>query len=325
MDDNESNDITEQVGALREVTPDVAYMQTLIVNLYFVGEPGGGDRSWVLIDTGMPGSAARIAKAAAQRFGEGARPAAIILTHGHFDHVGNVEDLAARWDAPVYAHELELPYLTGRSDYPPPDPTVGGGVMAMMSWLFPKSGVDLGDRVMPLPADGSVPGLAGWRWIHTPGHTSGHISLFRDGDRALIAGDAFVTVKQESALAVMTQRQEVHGPPSYFTTDWRAARRSVEQLAALRPFVVATGHGIPMRGERMQQELGALAREFEKVAVPAHGRYVEQPAVANEGGVVLIPPPVSGPAPKLLLGLGIAALAGMAIASLIRRGDDPRA
>ena len=42
--------------------------------------------------------------------------------------------------------------------------------------------------------------MPGWRWVHTPGHTAGHVSLFRDADRTLIAGDAFVTTKQESAL-----------------------------------------------------------------------------------------------------------------------------
>ena len=66
-------------------------------------------------------------------FGHGNRPAAILLTHGHFDHVGALKTLAEEWDVPVYAHTLELPYLTGRSSYPPPDPSVGGGAMAAMS------------------------------------------------------------------------------------------------------------------------------------------------------------------------------------------------
>ena len=53
-------------------------------------------------------------------------PAAVLLTHGHFDHVGALKELADQWDAPIYAHGLEHPYLDGRSSYPPPDPTVGG-------------------------------------------------------------------------------------------------------------------------------------------------------------------------------------------------------
>ena len=77
---------------------------------------------------------------------------------------------------------------------------------------------------------GNGRGLPGWRVIETPGHSPGHVSLFRESDGVLIAGDAFVTTKQESLLAVMTQRQELRGPPMYFTCDWDAARESVQKL-----------------------------------------------------------------------------------------------
>src|SRR3712207_7159986 len=49
-----------------------------------------------------------------------------------FDHVGVLETLAAEWDVPVVAHELEAPYLTGQASYPPPDPSVGGGLVARL-------------------------------------------------------------------------------------------------------------------------------------------------------------------------------------------------
>ena len=97
--------------------------------------------------------------------------------------------------------------------------------------------------------------MPGWRSLHTPGHTPGHVSFWRDADRALIVGDAFITTGQESAYEVAVQEPEMHGPPMYFTTDWEAARRSVEQLAALEPDLVVTGHGRPMQGEAMRQAL----------------------------------------------------------------------
>jgi len=118
-----------------------------------------------------------------------------------------------------------------------------------------------------------VPPMPGWGWIHTPGHTDGHVSLFRDRDRLLIAGDAFVTTGQESLYAVMTQVEEVHGPPAYFTPDRTAARSSVETLAASEPAIAATGHSTPMRGEALREGLAALVRDFDDSAVPDHGRY----------------------------------------------------
>jgi glyoxylase-like metal-dependent hydrolase (beta-lactamase superfamily II) len=297
------------------VSTDVAYVKTVFVNLFLYGRRGAPNGSWVLIDAGIPGSAPWILGAAEERFGPGSRPAAIILTHGHFDHVGALHALLEKWDVPVYAHRLELPYLTGQSSYPPPDPTVGGGAMTAMSRFYPRGPFNFEGQIQRLPADGSVPGMSGWRWIHTPGHSPGHVALFRDSDRTLIAGDAFVTTKQESAIAALTYRPEIHGPPAYFTPDWGAARRSVEELAALRPLRVATGHGPPMEGNKMLQSLQRLAREFDHLAVPRRGRYVRDPAVMDENGLVAVPPAAPDPLPRILIGVGLALLAG----AMVRR------
>jgi glyoxylase-like metal-dependent hydrolase (beta-lactamase superfamily II) len=92
----------------------------------------------------------------------------------------------------------------------------------------------------------------------------------------LIAGDAFITTRQESAYAVALQRPEIHGPPLYYTPDWENARKSVERLAALDPDLVVTGHGPALRGAEMREGLHALARDFDRIAVPEQGRYVDQ-------------------------------------------------
>ena len=113
----------------QEICPELAYRRLAIVNIAFFGRSGAGDRGWVLVDAGVIGTTSLIIEAAEARFGPNSRPAAIIMTHGHFDHVGGLEELAEKWDVAVYAHELEHPYLNGSATYTPPDPPVGGGVM----------------------------------------------------------------------------------------------------------------------------------------------------------------------------------------------------
>jgi glyoxylase-like metal-dependent hydrolase (beta-lactamase superfamily II) len=254
-------------GEGRPVLGDIYCLTVQIVNVYFVGPPEQVD-DWVLVDAGMPRSENAIIKAVRMRFGHDAHPRAIVLTHGHFDHVGAVVELAERWQVPVYVHAEEMPFITGQQAYPGPDPTAGGGLVTQLSWLFPNKPVDLGDRVRVLPEDGSVPDLSGWRWVHTPGHTPGHISLFREDDRALIAGDAFVTVQQESLCKVFTQKQEISGPPRYFTSDWTAAHESVKKLAALEPHIAMTGHGSAMAGDALTAGLRDLAANFKRRAMP---------------------------------------------------------
>lgn len=258
----------------------------LFVNYYFIQDQN--TQAWALVDAGLKWSAPRIKATATELFGN-KPPVCIILTHGHFDHVGSLATLASYWNVPIYAHPLELPFLTGRSSYPPADPTVGGGMMATMSWMYPLGPIDVHDHITALPLDNSIPGFGGWKYIHTPGHSPGHISLFRESDKTLIAGDAFVTTKAESALYALSYRKHLSGPPKYLTCNWASAKISILKLAALDPEIVATGHGHPMYGEEMRNALHRLARRFDELAQPSSGRYVNEPAVTDETGVLYLP------------------------------------
>src|SRR5687768_8635473 len=117
-------------GNGREVTADIFCQTIQIVNVCFIGHSEKED--WVLVDAGMPKSANAIISAAEQRFGVNSRPKGIVLTHGHFDHVGAIIELIQHWNVPVYAHELELPFLTGKQRYSAHDPTVEGGLVAKL-------------------------------------------------------------------------------------------------------------------------------------------------------------------------------------------------
>lgn len=292
-----------------DVTDDVRGMKTLFVNLFFVGKPGSGN-PWVLVDAGLMGYASQIRQRAEELYGPNNPPQAIVLTHGHADHTGSLETLLKTWDVPVYAHKLERPYLSGQSEYPPQDPGIGGGLMAYMSWIFPAGPIDISQHLRTIPDNGTIPELPDWRVIHTPGHAPGHISLFRDSDRTLIAGDAFVTTNQNAALAIATQKVELHGPPAYFTYDWDAAEESVNLLARLNPAAVGTGHGQSIRGLNLQLELSRLVHNFKERSIPSKGRYVREPAVTDEHGIVSMPTPTSL---YVARGLGFGVLAGLAI------------
>jgi glyoxylase-like metal-dependent hydrolase (beta-lactamase superfamily II) len=106
----------------------------------------------------------------------------------------------------------------------------------------------LGASVRPLPDDGSIPGLEGWRWIPTPGHTPGHVALVRDLDQVVISGDALLTLRVNAAAGLLWGGQGLSGPPWYTTWDRDAARDSIRGLAGLAPSVLAAGHGHPLAG-----------------------------------------------------------------------------
>jgi len=260
-----------------------------MVNVYLARDRDAA--GWVLIDAGLPGF-----KGAIRQFVQsvaGRPPRAIVLTHGHFDHVGALPGLAREWGVPIYAHPLELPFVTGEAKYPPPNPLAGGS-QSLLSPLYSRGPYDFGKLVNALPPGGEVPWLTEWRWIATPGHTPGHVSLVRDQDRVIVAGDAVVTTRQESTVNVMLQRKVVSRPPAYFTPDWDSAEQSVRTIAALEPEVLATGHGHPMRGPEMRRELHDLADHFEE----------EIPAIRESPAIV---------APALLAAMGVGAAVGMGL------------
>ena len=100
-------------GAGFKAADGVYGLTVQIANVYFIENPSA-PREIILVDAGMPQSAEMITEEMKRRFKEGYQLKAVILTHYHFDHVGAIEELLELWNVPVYIHEKELPYVTGK-------------------------------------------------------------------------------------------------------------------------------------------------------------------------------------------------------------------
>ncbi|WP_291431274.1 MBL fold metallo-hydrolase [Deinococcus sp.] len=232
------------MGGVQKLRPDVFQVRLPIVSAYFLGTPGS---DWVLVDAGTPLDAGMIKRAATQVHGSRS-PAAIVLTHGHVDHVGSVPRLRGLWPVPVYARAEELPFLTGQAKY-----QIGRRT---------SSAPDLRPHIHALPTDGSVPFLTGWRWIPTPGHTPGHTSLWREADRTLIVGDAFSTANARNPVTLLTG-EPAQVSHAFLYLSRSDGRESVRRLAELESQLAAVGHGKALGGAELPGAIREHVRRFD--------------------------------------------------------------
>ena len=245
-----------------EIASGVHWLPLRGVNVYFVRSGSG----WVLVDSAYARDAKAIRQAAAELFGK-RRPEAILLTHGHPDHAGAAPHLARAWGVPVYLEPDELPALVSEELHYRPellDP-IGRFALPLIRPLPRKlrdrllSTDGLRQAVRPFDRGARVPGLADWERVPTPGHSPGHVAFFRPGDGVLIAGDACLTRNIFSPWDLLTGRQRLALPPYISCWDWRRTRESVATLSRLEPRVLASGHGVPMTGPGVAEDLRRFA------------------------------------------------------------------
>ncbi|GAL86713.1 beta-lactamase [Sporocytophaga myxococcoides] len=248
-----------------ELAEDVIGFKSLNVNFYLIGEPGAGN-PWTIIDAGITSSGKKIIKEAANLFGKDNPPEALLLTHGHFDHVGGIPDLLKEWqDLKIYAHPLEIPYLTGDLNFPPPETVSGSSAIAYLLQLYSGKTLNFSMHVQPLP-DGWVPSLEGWRYIHTPGISPGHVSFFRPKDKVLIAGDLISSRTKSSSISsiFVSEDQEIQGPPVHYNINHSIVCSSLKKIRSLNPKIAGVGQGRPISEEQLVSGLDILINVFEK-------------------------------------------------------------
>ena len=224
-------------------------------SVYLVRSASG----WALIDASMAGREELIH--AAIRAIAGEQPSeAILLTHVHPDHSGSAKELARRWNCPVFIHPHELALAVDRrleTIVRFSNPLDRGLIIPLLRLIPPRRRQrlleveSLAAVARTLPPDGSVPVLSDWRYLHTPGHSPGHVVFFRERDRVLLAGDAVLTIDGGSLRWLLgwmlgDHRPRIAPPPWYTNWDQGQVVASMAELARLDPFVLATGHGPPM-------------------------------------------------------------------------------
>lgn len=222
-------------------------VEALELTMAFMGGPSvihptliWDDRETILVDAGMPGQLEALREACRGAGVPLERLTRVIVTHQDIDHIGGLPDLLASLDHPieVLAHADDRPYIEGEKRPIKMDPARWAARLdelpaerrAAVEALLADPPHARVDRTL---ADGdSLPYCGGIRVIHTPGHTPGHLSLYLERSRTLVAGDALVS---EGGV--------LQGPRPGVTLDMATALHSVGKLTGLDVDRAITYHG----------------------------------------------------------------------------------
>jgi glyoxylase-like metal-dependent hydrolase (beta-lactamase superfamily II) len=182
-----------------------------------------------LVDAGLPDQMEAISAALVEA-GIGVRDLRrIIFTHQDLDHVGSGAALVRQSGARVLAHPADASYIEGSLRPLKPSPAMLEQRPQMREVLERLEPVGIDEYV----ENGTRLNLAGGtKVISTPGHTPGHISLYLERSKVLIAGDALTS-----------ERGSLNGPNPSMTLEMRTALQSIRRLADLEVDTIVCYHG----------------------------------------------------------------------------------
>ncbi|MBI5767743.1 MAG: MBL fold metallo-hydrolase [Verrucomicrobia bacterium] len=178
-----------------EWTSRIVPIRGLLVVCHLLVEPDR--RGAVLLDTGLVGERGRIRRRL-RRLGLGPRDVkAILLTHGHLDHVGNLAWAKAWTGAPVYAHPAEQAHIDG--GFPYRGPARVCGALESAGRLLLRAGAPV-KIDMPLADGDELPFWGGLRVVHLPGHTLGHCGFYSARHDVLFCGDLVACYRRTAGV-----------------------------------------------------------------------------------------------------------------------------
>jgi glyoxylase-like metal-dependent hydrolase (beta-lactamase superfamily II) len=166
-----------------------------------------------------------------------------VLTHAHPDHIGSSREICQRLEIPFWVGDLDVPAAE--------DPEVMEARLMrvpLTSFNVPRNPII--SLIVNAQSGGGHPvaralnegdEIAGFQVLETPGHTIGHIALWRESDKVLIAGDVLFNFQLIAGFPGLTE------PIPWLCANIDVNRESARRLAALEPALVCFGHGPPLR------------------------------------------------------------------------------
>ena len=207
-----------------EVISGIHWIQGINGNCYLIT-----DQYLTLIDTGFPHKTKKILRYITHELHrQPSELTTIILTHSHYDHIGNAEELRTITRAKIAAHPEDAQYIERKKQ--PPLPSGGMGIVFKL--LSPMI------KVQPFTVDISLKEneeIAGLTTVYTPGHTPGSICLYDPKRKVLFSGD---TLRSNNGI--------IEGPSKKFSVDLVSAYVSIQKLKTLDFDIILSGHGYPI-------------------------------------------------------------------------------